>query len=213
MITAPTPAPPVDYGSGMLGDWSGLRQVISSPSTIRQVRSAGGVFMAGDSITAATYVELGQMVGPLAVNAWSGRPTAPAVDAIAGWISTYGAPQRILMATGNNDIFDPTVMGAQVDRLMTAAGPGRTVFWVSVQVSRWLYSAAVQLADQRNSGWVNAQLYEATSRWPNLRVIPWHWWLAVKPSRLAAYLTDGVHVNPAGGTFRNTIIRDAIGAT
>jgi hypothetical protein len=204
-----------DYGSGVIGSWSGSSRVISPPSIIGQVLAGDGLYMAGDSISVATAHELAEMLLPsgnlLAVHNWSGRPTAPAVDAIIEWLDTYGGPRRILMATGNNDIFEPPAMAGQIDRLMTAAGSGRTVFWVSIQCSRWSYPAATQVADQRNSGWVNAQLYDATKRWPNLIIIPWHRWLAEKPFRLTQYLTDGVHVIlPTGAAFRNTILRDAI---
>lgn len=207
------------YGSGALGDWSASQRAISTPEIIAQVLAADGLFMAGDSISVATARELAEMLLPsgdlLAVHNWSGRPTAPAVDALIGWLNTYGWPRRILMATGTNDIFDPTVMSAQVDRMMVAAGPLRKVMWVSVQCARWNSTPEVELADQRNTGWVNAQLYEASARWPNLRVIPWHRWLAVSPARLGMYLKDGVHVTLPGApyigsTFRNTIIRDFI---
>jgi len=203
-----------DYGSGALGPWQDWGCSISPPPIIKQVLAADGVFMFGDSISVSTARELAELLLPsgtlLAVNNWSGRPTAPSVNACLAWIRTYGAPRRILMATGTDDIFDPTVMAAQIDRLMAAAGPGRSVFWVSVQCSRWSQAPDVQVADQRNSGWVNTHLVQATARHPNLTVIPWHRWLAEKPPRIPMYLRDGVHVNTLGATFRNTIIRDAI---
>ncbi|MEV4313152.1 hypothetical protein [Actinocrispum sp. NPDC049592] len=209
-----------DYGSGELGPWDTGQRRISEPSTIRQVRDTDGLYMFGDSISVqdgyALAVRLKARTGDLlAVHNWSGRPTAPAVDALQDWATTYGMPKRILMATGSNDIFAPPVMAAQIDRVMSIAGSTRTVYWVNVQVARTSVTDAVRLADQRNSAWVNLQLADAQARHANLRIIHWAEFLAAKPSRLTMYLRDGVHTSypEKGQDARNELICDAIAAS
>jgi hypothetical protein len=204
------------YGSGALGPWENLSKAISTITQIRPVLDTDGLFMFGDSIAVqdgyALALRLRDRTGDLiAVHNWSGRPTTPAVDALAGWAQTYGLPSRILMATGSNDIFTPPVFAAQVDRTMSIVGPTRTVYWVNVQVARTSQSAAVQLADQRNSAWINLQLADAQRRHPRLRIVRWAEFLAAKPTRLTMYLRDGVHTTePLGQDARNELIVQAI---
>ncbi|MEV8435851.1 hypothetical protein AB0425_00625 [Actinosynnema sp. NPDC051121] len=207
------------YGSGALGPWESGSTAISTLTQIRPVLDTDGLFMFGDSIAVQDGRSLaerlyGRTGDVIAVHNWSGRPTGPAVDALAQWAQAYGLPRRILMATGSNDIFTPPVFAAEVDRTMGIVGPTRTVFWVNVQVARTSQTAAVQLADQRNSAWINLQLADARRRHPNLRIVRWAEFLAAKPSRLTAYLRDGVHTTaPAGGQdARNELIVQAIEA-
>jgi hypothetical protein len=206
------------YGSGALGPWEGSSKQISTTAQIGPVLANDGLYMFGDSIAVQDGYSLAQRLSsrtgaPLAVHNWSGRPTEPAVDALAHWASTYGLPRRILMATGSNDIFTPPVFAAQVDRTMGIVGPGRLVYWVNVQVARTSQSAAVQLADQRNSAWINLQLADAQRRYPNLRIVHWAEFLAAKITRLSLYLRDGVHTTvPAGQDARNELIVQAIEA-
>ena len=204
------------YGSGQLGDWTILSRAISTDATIKYVRDNDGVYMFGDSISVqdgkALATQLISRTGKsIAVHNWSGRPTAPAVDALQSWAIKYGLPRRILMATGTNDIFNPPVFAAQVDRAMKLAGSGRTVVWVNVQIARTAKSAAIQLADQRNGAWINSQLSDAQKKYPNLRIVRWAESLAAKPSNLTTYLREGVHTTvPAGQTARNDLILQAL---
>jgi hypothetical protein len=104
----------------------------------------------------------------------------------------------VIMAVGSNDVFNPPVMAAQITRLRAALEPrGVKVSWVDVQVSRIRYSTAVQLADQRNTGWVNAQIHSGCVA--PCTVIGWGEFLSANPAyRLPAYLRDGVHTTDAG---------------
>lgn len=201
------------YGSGPIGDWQSMSKAIATPELINTTLERNGVFMFGDSIAVQDGKALATLIAtrlgvPLAVHNWSGRPTPPAVDALASWKSTYGLPSRILMATGTNDIFTPNVFAAEVDRTMALVGPARTVFWVNVQASRNGLAPEVRVADQRNSGWINLQLADAQRRHANLRVVHWAEFLASKISRLTAYLKpDGVHTTvPLGQNARNELI-------
>ncbi|MFF0265751.1 hypothetical protein [Kribbella sp. NPDC004536] len=204
------------YGSGDLGPWEGLSRAISTEDQIERVVATNGVYMFGDSISvqdgkALALRLLSRTGAQLAVNNWSGRPTEPAVDVLEHWASVYGLPRRILMATGSNDVFDPPRFATQVGRTMQLAGPERMVCWVNVQVCRRKQTMAVQLADQRNSAWINLQLSDAQKQHPNLRIIHWAEFLAVKPARLAMYLVDGVHTSvPAGQDTRNELIVQAL---
>ncbi|WP_460660643.1 SGNH/GDSL hydrolase family protein [Kribbella swartbergensis] len=200
------------YGSGVLGSWATATRAISTAAQIQRVRDTNGVYMFGDSISVqdgkalATRL-LGRDGSQLAVHNWSSRPTSGAVDALQEWAERYGLPRRILMASGSNDIFDPPKFAAQVDRAMSIVGQNRTLFWVNIQVVRKAQTAAVQLADQRNSSWLNMQLYDAQEKYPNLRIIRWAEWLWIKPYRLANYLRDGVHPSvPLGQDARNELI-------
>lgn len=204
------------YGSGALGDWTNASRAIAEPATIRAVRDANGIYMFGDSISVRDGKALAERLYDfdtlLAVHNWSSRPTAPAVDALEEWAGTYGMPQRILMATGTNDIFNPPVMAAQIDRTMSIVGTTRTVYWVNVQAART--GAAYEtnrLSDQRNSGWVNLQIADAQKRHPNLKIVHWAEFLAGKISRLTAYLEDGVHTTAdLGRAARNELIVQTI---
>lgn len=210
-----------DYGSGPIGDWSNSSRAISTITQIRPVLNGDGLYMFGDSIAVQDGRALAEQLlaetgDVIAVHNWSGRPTPPAVDALASWAQTYGLPRRILMATGSNDIFNPPVFAAQIDRTMTLVGANRIVIWVNVQVARTSKPAAVQLADQRNSGWINLQLADAQKRHPNLRIVHWAEFLAARPTRLlpANYIRDGVHTTvPLGQNARNELIVQAIKAT
>ncbi|MFG1815970.1 hypothetical protein ACGFIF_19560 [Kribbella sp. NPDC049174] len=200
------------YGSGVLGSWSTATRAISTAAQIQRTRETNGVFMFGDSISVqdgkALAIRLLNRDGSqMAVHNWSSRPTSGAVDALQQWASTYGLPRRILMASGSNDIFDPPKFAAQIDRAMSIVGQTRTLYWVNLQVVRKAVTGPVQLADQRNSSWLNMQLYDAQEKYPNLRIIRWAEWLWVKPYRLTNYLRDGVHPTvPLGQDARNELI-------
>ncbi|WP_433014355.1 hypothetical protein [Kribbella sp. CA-294648] len=206
------------FGSGDLAPWTRLTRAISTPTTIERTRQNNGIFMFGDSLGVQDGKALAQRMLSslnlsLAVNNWSGRPTKETVDALAQWKAEYGLTRGILMACGTNDIFTPSVFGAQVDRAMSIAGTSRTVFWVNTQVARTTVSAAVQLADQRNSAWINLQLADAQRRHPNLRIVRWAEWLAAKPTRLGTYLRQGIHTSvPYGQDARNELIVQALRA-
>jgi len=181
-----------DFGSGTLGNWPALTHGITGNW------STADVGIIGDSITTRCRNSFATLVAKqgktLAVNYWSGRPTKPTVD----WLlSQPRLPRVLVVQSGSNDIFDPRPMGAQVARLKTSLRAGTTLLWMDVQVSRTRYSAAVQLADQRNTMWVNNQLRENL---PKAQVIPWSWWFASSPGRLPYYLQDGVHPWAAAGS-------------
>lgn len=218
------PTGPGSYGSGDIGDWTVGSTAISSPSRIQEAVSTGGVWLFGDSVTVATwsdfatrlYAATGQVV---AANGWSGRPTVPTVDAFQQWASTYGLPPVVIIASGANDIFGPAptngppVIAGQIDRVMQIAGPNTRVIWVETHISRWLQPDYIQVNDQRNAGWINGQIWQATGRWPNLSVVAWERYVSTVPSRVPAYFSDGVHLDPTDGMIaRNSLMVQAVQA-
>lgn len=214
-----TPGP---FGSGVLGDWSTLSHglycfqpsggVTSYTRATKDGNALSSAAMScpgediriyGDSITfggkSALGAELTALGYTLYVDAWSGRPTAPAVDAL---LAETVLPNIVIMATGTNDIFSPTVMGAQIQRAenFIAAynaqhGTNVQLFWVNVQCTRWNQTEYTERNDQRNSMSVNMDIYQ---RIPNTHVIGWADRFMDNPGLLTTYLVDGVH--PKTGT-------------
>lgn len=206
------------YGSGALGDWTNLGRSISTPAQFDNVADVNGVLIIGDSITNANAYDLAVKVGqrhglPLAVNAWNGRPTAPAVDWLEANVGTDGIPERgLVMACGTNDIFRPLRFWEQVNRVMALAD-GRPVYWVNVFAARSGVSAAMRLADMRNSAMVNEQIARQLRVYPNLRIVEWFSSLGGghNESNVDAWLSDGVHCTPAGRVAWCDLILDAMG--
>lgn len=216
-----TPGP---YGSGVLGDWSGLSHGLycfqpgttpadtaytkaapkTSPASSAAMACQGeDVRIYGDSITfggkSALAVELNALGKTLFVDAWSGRPTTAAVDAL---VAETVLPNDVIMASGTNDIFNPTVMGAQVQRAENfiasynaTHGTNVRLWWVDVQATRWGQTDVIERNDQRNSMAVNLAIYK---RIPINNVISWSQRFLDNPNLLTTYLGDGVH--PKAGT-------------
>lgn len=181
-----------DYGSGALGAWAEKAHATSSNW------ATADVGIVGDSIVSLGYNELAAALSTefgatLAYDYHSGRPTTPAVDDL---IARDEWPAVLVMATGTNDIFAPAVMAAQIARVIAAAPPPTMLLWVDVQVVRG-GPAAQQLADQRNSMWVNNQIWGS-----GVQVVPWSRWLSNSSmgGLLSWYLSDGVHPYDGPGT-------------
>ncbi|MEU4290445.1 hypothetical protein AB0E63_19655 [Kribbella sp. NPDC026596] len=181
-----------DFGSGTLGNWPTMSHgIVGNWSTAE-------VGLIGDSVTTRCYRSLATLVAragsTLAVNYWSGRPATPAVD----WLLAQPRTPRVLLVqSGPSDIFDPPAVTAQVVRLKAGLPIGTRLLWSDVQVARTRYAPAVQLADQRNSLWVNNQLRENL---PKSQIIPWSSWFSSSPGRVPYYLQDGVHPWATAGT-------------
>ena len=163
------------YGSGCLGDWAGYQHG-GDGST-----ATADVLMVGDSIVNRCRSYLRLRLVPygltIAFDYWSSRPTAdiPAVSAAAGAVTRTLSYSRIyhpdsfkvvVMATGTNDIFDPSTMSANVNRMKVVDSP---VLWGNVYASR----STSYSADLRNAGWVNNQIQ--ASAFPT---VDWYGFLA-----------------------------------
>lgn len=206
-----TPGP---YGSGVLGDWSNLShglycfnpngtlqnaytkaaKVTQALSSASLTCSGEDVRLYGDSITfggkSAFAAEMGARGLTTYVDAWSGRPTTPVADAI---VAETNFPPVVIVASGTNDIFNPTVMAAQINRIknhIAAVSPTTKLFWVDVQATRWGQTEYTERNDQRNSMAVNMAI------WNNLdkgQIIQWSQRFLANPALLGTYLVDGVH--------------------
>lgn len=151
----------------------------------------------GDSITVRSYKSLpAQLPGErIAVNAQSGSNTAQSIDRLQAQLKAGARlPQRLVMATGANDIFVPGNVGAQVRRLLTlvqAQSPTTRVYWVDVSVLR----PGFLFADRVNSGKVNSQIRQFCTG--SCTVISWAGFLA-SVQRSKYIDKGGVHPLPAG---------------
>jgi lysophospholipase L1-like esterase len=203
----------VDYGSGLLGDYSKnipgtvkCSKVVGAKCVATTSVAGADVLLVGDSITSRCYPELQKLVAAkgkvLAVRWWSGSPAAEGVRWLLAQPRFAGV---VVMELGSNDVFGPGAVAGQIQQAK-AAYPG--LLWQDVQVAR-TKTAAVQLADQRNSMWVNAQI---RGQLPDRQVIPWATSLASKPTRLTAYLIDGVHPSvPTGCAYLAAVQMAKIG--
>lgn len=152
------------------------------------------VMIVGDSITVRGYKQLQVELGTrrLAVNAWSGRNTALSVDSLFAQLKAgVPLPKTLVMAVGANDVFSPSVMGAQVRRLLAGIPAGTRVYWVDVSVLR----PGFLFADRANSSKINQQIRANCTG--VCTVISWAVFLA-SVNRSTYIDKGGVHPLPAG---------------
>lgn len=162
------------------------------------------VLLVGDSITTLCKSFLTSRLQAQnltwGVSYWSGRPTQAAVD----WaLSLSVRPRVIVMAIGTNDIYNPGVMAAQIQRLIDGM-PGVRIMWVDVRAER----PAFAVADMRNSRTVNTQIWND----PEVTPVKWMGWFDAQPSRVQLYIDKrGVHpTTPAGCDFWGDAIDNPI---
>lgn len=163
--------------------------------TITGDMATADVALFGDSIAQVGTPEVQKRLAArgwtLATDNQASRTTRMTVDAV---LAQPTLPDRIIMAIGSNDVYNPPVMAAEITRLLAgvaAKNPQARVFWVDVQVARTNVTAAVQLAQQRNTMWVNRQIWAGCTG--ACTVINWASWFYADPSRFTRYLRDGVH--------------------
>lgn len=192
----------VSYGSGTLGPEG------AATTCDPALWDVADMWVFGDSIAQRCMADLVTLLAPrvLAWDTANGRATTACVDRLALFLAEHPAPSVVLMLSGANDIFDPSVMPAQISRALSLL-PESVLIWRDVQVCRTSQVEAVKVADQRNTGWVNLALHDAQ---PAVKVIEWARPLASKPSRLTAYLSDGVHPNTLGVAYHNAIIQQGL---
>lgn len=179
-----------------------------SPDRTWQAARTHGVWMYGDSITAADAPDLARELRSrglaLAWDATPGIPTEPGVDRLVERLHDSRPPARLVVALGTNDA-DPRLVTAQVERVMNAVPRTTRVWWVNTWKARWLVPGGD--TDRRVAGEVNAALAQEDRRHPNLEVVDWSVVVAAEPHR---YLRDGVHTLPAGRAARNGLIVRAL---
>lgn len=210
---------PGPTGSGVLGDWTPLSHGVycfqppasktkstSWPNQKSKVFSATvacageDVRVYGDSILNGGRNDLALNLfdynKTVLVDAWSGRPTTPVADAIDAetWL-----PKTVVVLSGTNDIFNASVMGAQIRRIQNRIayinahrtdGVVSELYWGDVQATRWGQTDVIERNDQRNSMAVNLAIYQNV---PVDHIIQWTQRFMTNPSLIVGYLVDGVH--------------------
>lgn len=96
-------------------------------------------------------------------------------------------------------------MDVAVDRMMTAIGPGRTVYWVNLWFGPHGYSRLPKPTK------ANRILRAKAKQYPNLRIVNFaRAFRAAKASGESVGWADGVHLNLAGYRLRNRTIVAAL---
>lgn len=198
---APSRAGGDPYSSGRLGPWRSMSRSASTAAASAQVAAhPRGVRLIGDSISMVVlrplFDQLRALGRPLSWDGWSGRPTAPCVasalaDADAGLL-----PATLVVVSGANDIFDTAAFQPAVQRLLTGLPSGTQVLWATPYAGR----RTSPIADTRSSALLSLQLEQAAAAHSNVHLVRWFEFLAKKPSRLPAYVPDGVHPKSATGS-------------
>jgi len=149
------------------------------------IGSGDGALLLGDSLmqgaaAAAPQTALGGAVESLTE---VGISASTAADRLTGqWRSTLDqAPSRIAVSLGTNAPGNARAFTRDINAVMEAAGPNRRVYWTTLHTPGTLK--------------YNKQLVEATSRWPNLRLVDIQAMVEAEPGYLAE---DGIHLTPAG---------------
>lgn len=183
------------YGSGTLGDYTGYSHGVTGNF------ATADVGIVGDSITTGGRPELAarlSLVGKtLAADYWSSRPSTPAITST---LARPLLPRILVMATGTNDIFNPTVMPAQIARMTGADLASKGVehlVWVDVHCCRTKVPVQTQVYDMRNTGLVNNYIHGALDE---DHIVDWYRWLNYRGITYPPlYLADGVHPKPGSG--------------
>jgi len=187
--------------------WRDNARTLSAERTWQTARTQG-IWMFGDSITAADSPDLAGLLRPsghvLAVDATPGIPTEPAVNQLLERLRHSGPPRRLVMALGTNDS-DPRVVARQIDRVLNAVPATTTVYWVNIWKHRWLNRGAE--SDRTATAAINAVIERADRGHPNLQTVDWWTTVETDPHH---YLRDGVHTLPAGRAARNHLIERAV---
>ncbi len=134
----------------------------------------------GDSVLVGAAPGLAARMGPsLAVDATIGRQMAEADELVADLAARGQLGQVVLLHLGNNGPFS----AEEIDAVLAAIGPDRTVLVVNVLVPR------------RWEGEVNDQLAAAVARHPNAVLVDWRSLVTSEPGLTR---DDGYHLTAAG---------------
>lgn len=160
------------------------------------------VIMVGDSLANGCRLNLREAFTDAGVTSaigyWSGRPTSNGVT----WaLSLTRKPPVLVMELGSNDWANPSVMPAEIARLLAGVPEDTQVMWIDT------YNGNQLLA----TGWINQGIWGS-----GVPVVPWYRWFAQKPSRDPLYLRDKLHpsVPPGPGcAFMASVVVPSIVAT
>jgi hypothetical protein len=159
------------------------------------------VALVGDSLSVGAAPYMGAAVASRGcqlawVNARVSRTTAEGVRIIQAAAADGSLPRVVVVGLGTNDGGDPGAFAAQIDAVMAAAGPFRSVVWVDV--------AHVPVRDR-----LNLTLFLKDLQYPNLVGAPWNEAYWANPAWRAA---DGVHATAAGYAGRAEVTANSLWA-
>ncbi len=187
-------------GSGPIGPWQRYGHAASGDKAARAVAAdPEGILLIGDSVAARIQDRLGVALRkkswPMSWDHWNGRPTHATADALLALDTAGAQPARLVVVSGENDVFEPYLFETQIERIMRIAGPRRQVHWVTPVVRR----PAFTQPDQANSDRLRLALASAAQRHPNLYLVDWaQLVVTVSEAEARQLLPDGVHPSPAG---------------
>lgn len=181
------------------GLWISGKGGLPSPQAVLSFADTSGpdltgpVLAVGDSVMLGAKPCLRDGDVEVRVRAAENRSMAEGAALIEAKSAAGQLPPRVVVALGTNGPFGYKVL----DRVMNAAGPDRTVYWVTVELPEW--------EQYGYEDTVNRRLRAMPGRWPNARVIDWN--ASVAPDGL---YPDGIHVNPEGCNYYANLVLQGV---
>ena len=165
--------------------------VLSMARPLGHPDTTGPVYAIGDSVLLGARPCLKDTI--VASNAHENRTIYEGADLVERKAADGSLPPRVVVALGTNGPFG----FKPLDRLMTAAGPDRSVYWVTTE-----------LPDVPQYGYeeqVNQKLRAMPGRWPNAHVIDWNASVAAD-----TLYPDGIHLNPQGCQYYANLVLEGV---
>jgi hypothetical protein len=171
-----------------------------STTTTSRAAPAPPVLLIGDSIMLGAATALQRDVPGAHVDAAVSRQLQHAIAILDADKSSGLLPATVVIHLGDNgpsgtDAFDQAE--ADVDKIVQAAGPRSTVYFLTLKLPRaW--------QDEVNSAFTTS-----APRWPNAHVLDWR---SFSESHADWFTLDGFHLNPTGQVAYAAFIRDGLRA-
>jgi hypothetical protein len=191
------------------GVWSGTSEAYRTLSSAAMCQyaltSPRGVYVFGDSITTRDFSGI--------YNALRARGYYPCIDGQfssrvyehlarmkAGRIKL---PQNVIVALGNNDVFQAARFRNDATQLLSLIGPTRNVIWTTVWRSK---PGPLLPAQQVNARCINVVIRDLLWGHSNWRVLDW----ATVVQRNPSYQWDGIHLTSTGLAVRYDMMADLL---
>ncbi len=193
------------YGGSWAGTKSSDRMLSPASQCAAALASPKGVYVLGDSVTAKDFAAMGV--------ALKSRGYIPCLDAQFGArvydylvrMPSIKLPRNVVIALGNNDVFNAPPFRNDLWRMLLAVGAGRRV----VVPTLWRSKPGPLLpAQQVNARAINVVINDLMRYSPTWASIDW----AGAVQRHPEYQYDGIHLTRAGANLRYTMICDTLDA-
>jgi len=191
------------------GVWAGTssanRLLSSSAQCAAAVASPRGVYVLGDSITSRDFSGIAAALkarGLVAcIDAQSGSRVA---DHLAR-LTSIRLPKTVIVALGNNDVFQAARFRNDAYRSLLIIGKDRNVVWPTL----WRTRPGTLLPQQQyNARVINRVIVDLSRSFPRMRVPDWYGVLVANPS----LQYDGIHLSPTGLALRYDMFADNVEA-